>query len=67
MFTARTSLTCHLTRHEYEQTLKAAGLVHNMLTEQASFDEEVLANLRKNWRFVSNREYEQCTASDEGY
>ena len=39
-----------------ERTLKAAGLLCYMLTQDGG-DDETLANLGKNWRLMSSRDY----------
>ena len=38
---------------KYERTLKAAGLLRYMLTQDGA-DDETLANLSKNWRLISS-------------
>ena len=42
---------------KYEQTLKAAGLLRYMLTQDGA-DDETLANLGKNWRLMSSSDYD---------
>ena len=41
----------------YERTLKAAGLLCYMLTQDGA-DDETFANLGKNWRLMSSRDYD---------
>ena len=42
---------------KYERTLKAAGLLRYMLTQNGA-DDETLANLGKNWRLMSSSDYD---------
>ena len=42
---------------KYERTLKAAGLLRYRLTQDGA-DDETLANLGRNWRLMSNNDYE---------
>ena len=43
---------------KYERTLKAAGWLCYMLTQDGA-DDETLANLGKNWRLMSSRDYDE--------
>ena len=42
---------------KYERTMKAAGLLRYMLTQDGA-DDETLANLDKNWRLMSSNDYD---------